>query len=222
LTKYINKNSTITTGLIIYNNSELTIKTYASNPGGFTLLIDGVTKYVITFDSSGNVNSVVDCSTLPSITPTNTPTNTPSNTRTPSATPPSTPTNTPSNTRTPAPLGYNCPCESPVSGGVYSTQELCLSVCFPSYTPTNTPTPSPAAGNTKYNAVLQQCNGFGQCADNGGTVVIDSPVALSPSTYYSEGGSSSTVYYVIGVAKSGTSTYTFINPQSVSSGYCCL
>jgi hypothetical protein len=78
------------------------------------------------------------------------------------------------------------------------------------------------ATNTKYNAVLQQCNGFGQCVDNGSTVVIDSPTGLSPSTYYSEGGDSSIVYYVIGVAKSGTSTYTFINPQAVSSGYCCL
>jgi hypothetical protein len=78
------------------------------------------------------------------------------------------------------------------------------------------------ATNTTYNAVLQQCNGFGQCVDNGSTVVIDSPTGLSPSTYYSEGGDSSIVYYVIGVAKSGTSTYTFINPQAVSSGYCCL
>ena len=92
----------------------------------------------------------------------------------------------------------------------------------PPPTPTPTPTPSPASTNTKYIAVLQQCDGFGQCVDNGSTVVIDSPIGLSPSTYYSEGGSSGTVYYVIGVAKSGTSTYTFINPQLESSGYCCL
>jgi hypothetical protein len=83
-------------------------------------------------------------------------------------------------------------------------------------------TPSTIPTTTKYNAILQQCNGFGQCIDNGTTVVIDSSIGLSPSTYYSEGGSSDIVYYVIGIAKSGTSTYTFINPQAVSSGYCCL
>jgi hypothetical protein len=38
--------------------------------------------------------------------------------------------------------------------------------------------------------------------DNGTNVVIDSPISLSPSTYYSEGGSSGIVYYVIGIAKS--------------------
>ena len=85
-----------------------------------------------------------------------------------------------------------------------------------------TPTPSQVPTNTKYNAILQQCNGSGQCIDNGTNVVIDSPIGLSPSTYYSEGGSSDTVYYVIGIAKSGTSTYTFINPMSVQSFYCCL
>ncbi|MCF8339815.1 MAG: hypothetical protein K9I82_02485, partial [Chitinophagaceae bacterium] len=157
-------------------------------------------------------------------TPAPTPPNSPSNTSTPIPTPSntSTPIPTPTRTGTPAPLGYNCPCTTLVSGGAYSTQESCLSVCFPSYTPSPTPTTTPAATNTKYNAVLQQCDGFGQCVDNGSTVVIDSPVGLSPSTYYSEGGGSGTVYYVIGIAKSGTSTYTFINPQAVSSGYCCL
>ena len=69
---------------------------------------------------------------------------------------------------------------------------------------------------------MQQCDGFGQCADNGTNVVIDSSIGLSPATYYSEGGSSDIVYYVIGIAKSGTSTYTFINPMSVQSFYCCL
>jgi len=87
----------------------------------------------------------------------------------------------------------------------------------PSVTPSSTP-----ASNTKYNAISQQCNGSGQCTDNGTNVVIDSPVGLSPSTYYSEGGSSDIIYYVIGIAKSGTSTYTFINPMSVQSFYCCL
>jgi hypothetical protein len=160
-TKYIDKNTPITNGIIIYNDSTLLSRTYTSNPGGFSLLIDGGTKYAVTFDGSGNVNTVTDCSTIPSLTPSRTPT----------------------------------------------------------VTPSTTPT---AASTTLYNAVLQQCDGFGQCTDNGTTVVIDSSTALSPSTYYSEGGSSSTVYYVIGIAKSGTSTYTFINPQSVSSGYCCL
>ena len=164
LTKYIDKNFAITNGLAIYNDSTLLSKTYASNPGGFSLLIDGGTKYAVTFDASGNVNTVTDCSTIPSITPTRT----------------------------------------------------------PSITPSITPSPTGTSTLTKYNAILQQCNGFGQCIDNGTTVVIDSATALSSSTYYSEGGSSGTVYYVIGIAKSGTSTYTFINPQAVSSGYCCL
>jgi hypothetical protein len=163
LTKYIDKNFAITNGLAIYNDSTLLNKTYTSNPGGFSLLIDGGTKYAVTFDASGNVNTVTDCSTIPSITP----------------------------TRTPIP-------------------------------PSITPSPTGTSTLTKYNAILQQCDGFGQCIDNGITVVIDSATALSSSTYYSEGGGSGTVYYVIGIAKSGTSTYTFINPQAVSSGYCCL
>jgi hypothetical protein len=111
LTKYIDINWTITNGLVIYNDSSLTTKTHNSNPGGYSLIIDNGVKYVVTFDGSGNVDTVVDCNSVPTPTPnaTSTPTPTPfSATSTPSPTPFSptdTPTPTPDATATPTPTG---------------------------------------------------------------------------------------------------------------------
>jgi thioredoxin-related protein len=103
LTKYIDNTFAITNGLIIYNDSGLTTPTYTSNPGGYSLIIDGSFKYAVTFDGSGVVATVTTCvveaSQTPtptiSITPTITPTisitpiisTTPTLTRTPSTTP---------------------------------------------------------------------------------------------------------------------------------------
>lgn len=94
LTKYIDKNFAITNGLIIYNDTMLTVKTYTSDPGGYSAIIDGASKYAVNFDASGNVNTVLDCTLVPSRTPT--PTTTPTNTLTP----------TPTMTITPSPIIY--------------------------------------------------------------------------------------------------------------------
>ena len=78
LTKYIDNTFAITNGLIIYNDSGLTTPTYTSNPGGYSLIIDGSFKYAVTFDGSGGVATVTLCDVTPtptiSITPTITPT----------------------------------------------------------------------------------------------------------------------------------------------------
>jgi hypothetical protein len=63
LTKYISSTWAITNGLAIYNDSALTAKTYTSNPGNYSWLKDvstGLT-YSVTFDSSGNINTVYSC-----------------------------------------------------------------------------------------------------------------------------------------------------------------
>jgi hypothetical protein len=87
LTEYIDNTLSITTGLIMYANSALTIKTYTYNPGGYTWLKDSKDNktYVVTFDANGVIFTVQDCTTLPSQTPTPTPTITP--TKTPTITP---------------------------------------------------------------------------------------------------------------------------------------
>jgi len=85
LTKYIDDTFAITNGLIIYNDSGLTTPTYTSNPGGYSLIIDGSFKYAVTFDGSGVVSTVTTCESEASQTPTPTPTitNTPTTTPTP-------------------------------------------------------------------------------------------------------------------------------------------
>ncbi len=107
-TKYIDITWSITNGLIIYDDTRLTTKTYNSNPGGYTTIISGANKYIVTFDSSGNVDTVTDCTTLPTQTPT------------PSVTPTQTPTVTPTKTQTPTPTNTRTPTPSPL----YATVEL--------------------------------------------------------------------------------------------------
>ena len=74
LTYYYDSNWTITNGLVIYTNTSLTTRLYTSNPlaEGYYLWLQDVSTgstYAVTFDSSGNVNTVSDCSAIPSPTP---------------------------------------------------------------------------------------------------------------------------------------------------------
>jgi len=69
LTKYITYGFAVTNGLIIYNNTSLTTKTYTSDPGNYTLIVYSGYKYAVTFDSSGNVNTVTSCPGNPGGTP---------------------------------------------------------------------------------------------------------------------------------------------------------
>ena len=66
LPKFISDDWAITNGLIIYNDSTLTTKTYVNDPygGNYAMLFDTANgqKYAVTFDSSGNVNTVTNCS----------------------------------------------------------------------------------------------------------------------------------------------------------------
>jgi hypothetical protein len=65
LTKYINSTFAITNGLVIYDNTGLTTKTYTNDPysGNYAMLYDtnNSLRYAVTFDSSGNVNTVISC-----------------------------------------------------------------------------------------------------------------------------------------------------------------
>lgn len=105
-TKYIDITWSITNGLIIYDDTRLTTRTYNSNPGGYTTIISGANKYIVTFDASGNVDTVTDCTTLPT------------QTSTPSVTPTRTPTQTPTRTQTPTPTNTRTPTPSPLYGTV--------------------------------------------------------------------------------------------------------
>jgi hypothetical protein len=105
-TKYIDITWSITNGLIIYDDTRLVTRTYNSNPGGYTTIISGANKYIVTFDVSGNVDTVTDCTTLPTQTPT------------PSVTPTKTPTQTPTRTQTPTPTNTRTPTPSPLYGTV--------------------------------------------------------------------------------------------------------
>lgn len=105
-TKYIDITWNITNGLIIYDDTRLTTRTYNSNPGGYTTIISGANKYTVTFDTSGNVDTVTDCTALPTQTPT------------PSVTATQTPTVTPTKTQTPTPTNTITPTPSPLYGTV--------------------------------------------------------------------------------------------------------
>jgi hypothetical protein len=65
LTKFISGTWAITNGLVIYNDPTLTAKTYTSDPysGNYAMLYDtnNSLRYAVTFDSSGNVNTVISC-----------------------------------------------------------------------------------------------------------------------------------------------------------------
>jgi hypothetical protein len=65
LTKYINSTFAITNGLVIYNDTGLITKTYTNDPysGNYAMLYDtnNSLRYAVTFDSSGNVNTVISC-----------------------------------------------------------------------------------------------------------------------------------------------------------------
>jgi hypothetical protein len=127
LTKYIDLNFAITNGLVIYNDDTLTTRTYIDDPTGYSMVIDGVNKYSVTFDGTGAVYSVVDCGTPATATPTPEPspaTSTPTPTPEP-APATSTPTPQPDATSTPTPIPVT---ELPA--------------------PTSTPTPQPEATTT--------------------------------------------------------------------------
>lgn len=80
-TKYIDYTFEITNGLVIWNDSNLTNKTYNTNPGNWSMLYDttgangvnGGKRYAVQFDGSGNINNIVDCTTLTPVTPPTTP-----------------------------------------------------------------------------------------------------------------------------------------------------
>jgi hypothetical protein len=128
LTKYIDKNFTITNGLVIYNDTMLTGRTYSSDPGGFSAIIDGASKFAVNFDGTGAVNTVLDCTLVPTRTPSMTPTRTPTNTLTPTSS--ITPTITPTRTITPTPS---------ITATITPTRTVTPT---PSITATQTPTPS--------------------------------------------------------------------------------
>lgn len=65
LTKYILSSFVITNGLEIFNDPGLTIRTYTSNPGNISTIIDGANKFAVTFDSNGVVSTVTDCASVP-------------------------------------------------------------------------------------------------------------------------------------------------------------
>jgi hypothetical protein len=105
-TTYIDIASPITNGVVIYNDTRLTVRTYSSDPGGYSTIISGGNKYVVTFDNAGAIDTVIDCVALPTQTPT------------PSTTPPSTPPVTPTKTQTPTPTNTRTPTPSPLYGTV--------------------------------------------------------------------------------------------------------
>jgi hypothetical protein len=105
-TRYIDIASPITNGVVIYNDTRLTTRTYNSDPGGYTTIISGGSKYAVTFDANGAISTVIDCVALPTQTPT------------PSTTPPSTPPVTPTRTQTPTPTNTRTPTPSPLYGTV--------------------------------------------------------------------------------------------------------
>jgi hypothetical protein len=65
VTKYISSSFAITNGLVIYNDTALTIQTYTSDPysGNYAMLYDNdnALRYAVTFDSSGVVDTVTSC-----------------------------------------------------------------------------------------------------------------------------------------------------------------
>jgi hypothetical protein len=70
-TKYISNTVAISNGLEIFNDSALTTKTYNTNPGNWSTIIDGGSKYAVQFDSSGVVSVIISCNTVPTpVTPT--------------------------------------------------------------------------------------------------------------------------------------------------------
>jgi hypothetical protein len=105
-TMYIDITWSITNGLIIYNDTRLTSRLYTSDPGYYTKIVSGANTYAVTFDGTGSVNAVIDCTTLPTQTPT------------PSVTPPNTPAVTPTKTQTPTPTNTRTPTPSPLYGTV--------------------------------------------------------------------------------------------------------
>jgi inosine/xanthosine triphosphate pyrophosphatase family protein len=140
LTKYIDKNFTITNGLVIYNDTMLTGRTYSNDPGGYSAIIDGGTKYAVNFDGTGAVNTVLDCTLVPTRTPSPTPTATPTNTITPTRsqtpTPSITSTITPTRTQTPTPS---------ITSTITPTR---TQTPTPSITATRTQTPTPSITST--------------------------------------------------------------------------
>jgi hypothetical protein len=140
--KYIEYLALIDIGLEIFNDVLLDNRTYNSNPGGYSKLVHKSNEYVVTFDSIGKVSNFQIC-------PTATPTPTPTKTSTPTVTRTTgliLPSNTPTSSSGSIPYGYNCPCDSLVPYGLYSTIELCLATCFPS--PEETPAPTPTVSVT--------------------------------------------------------------------------
>jgi len=73
LTKYIEPTFAITNGLIIYNDPELTNRTYSNDPysGNFAVLIDvnNNLKYAVRFDANGVVDVVSSCGSAGLIAP---------------------------------------------------------------------------------------------------------------------------------------------------------
>ena len=157
LTKYISKSFAITNGLVIYNDTMLTGRTYSSDPGGYSAIIDGASKYAVNFDGTGAVNTVLDCTLVPTRTPSMTPTVTPTNTITPTRsqtpTPSITATITPTNTITPTPsitatitpTRSQTPTPSITATNTMTPTPSITATITPTRTQTPTPTPTPAA-----------------------------------------------------------------------------
>jgi hypothetical protein len=140
-TKYIDVNSLITNGLVIYNNDTLTTRTYIEDPTGYSLVIDtNGAKYAVTFDGTGAVYSVVDCGNNPTSTPTPVPEATTTPTPVPEGT--STPTPVPEATTTPTPVPEATTTPTPVPEAT-TTPTPIPSTSLPAPTSTPTPTPTP-------------------------------------------------------------------------------
>jgi hypothetical protein len=138
-------------GLVIYDDPNLTIRSYTSNPGGYTVLTYESIQYVLTFDSEGLVDTIQPCSVsitpsptisvTPSITPTTglPPSETPSNTPTISITPSITPTKT----ETPAPTPSVTTSITPSNTAGLPPSITPTITISPSITPSLTSTPDP-------------------------------------------------------------------------------
>lgn len=220
LTKYIGKSFAITNGLVIYNDTMLTGRTYSSDPGGYSAIIDGGSKYAVNFDGTGAVNTVLDCTLVPTRTPSMTPTITPTRSQTP--TPSITATITPTRTITPTPS---------ITATITPTRTLTPT---PSITPTRTPaaivatvTPTNATcpGGTGSITVTSVSGGFGAPFQTKLNVGGTYTTWTTSTTYSSLGAGSYTIYVrdsqlrevTFGTSVTVPAAFSFSGSQTTSS-----
>lgn len=108
------------------------------------------------------------------------------------------------------------------SDGILCDNYIDLNIVFTTTTTTTTTSTTTTTTTVPetffYFGYLQVCGGA-DCADSGLELVIESPSALSAGLY-SEGASATV--YSIGASTTGPADYTFSNPISRTSTYCCV